>query len=98
MASFGQAVYEDAYNGGMGSNGLTSARHDVFAHQYAGLYPNTFDPGTPRELIYAGSRTLTEKINIDGQEIDLGKLVLSPTRTYLPVLKQLLEELRPHLH
>jgi phosphoribosylformylglycinamidine cyclo-ligase len=98
LASFGQAIYEEAYNGGMGSNGLTSARHDVFAHQYAGRYPNTYDPGTPRELIYAGSRTLTEKINIDGQEIDLGKLVLSPTRTYLPVLKQLLEELRPHLH
>ena len=98
LASFGQATYEDAYNGGMGSNGLTSARHDVFGPWYAERYPDSFDANTPREVIYTGSRKLTDKIDLGGQEISIGKLVLSPTRTYLPVLKQLLEELRPHLH
>lgn len=98
LASYGQATYEDAYNGGMGSNGLTSARHDVFRKEYAEKYPESYDPEVPREVIYAGSRSLTEEIMVDnGIMIPVGKLVLSPTRTYLPVLKVLLDELRPKL-
>ncbi|MBB4081021.1 phosphoribosylformylglycinamidine cyclo-ligase [Lewinella aquimaris] len=95
LASYGQATYEDAYNGGMGSNGLTSARHDVFKHEYADKYPESFDPAVPREVIYAGSRSLTEKITVEGTETTVGKLVLSPTRTYLPVLKRMLQEVGP---
>ncbi len=98
LASYGQSNYEKAYNGGMGSNGLTSARHDVFAHRYAELYPDSFDANTPREVIFTGTRELTETISIDGQDIPLGKLVLSPTRTYLPVLKRLLDEYRSQIH
>lgn len=98
LASFGQAVYEQAYNGGMGSNGLTSARHDVFTHTYAAQYPDSYDPNTPEEVVYVGSKKLTDKIGLEGQQVTAGQLVLSPTRTYLPVLKQLLEALRPHLH
>ncbi|MTB52907.1 AIR synthase-related protein [Lewinella sp. W8] len=99
LASYGQASYEDAYNGGMGSNGLTSARHDVFRHEYADKYPESFDPEVPKEVIYTGSRSLTEEIMVDnGLMIPVGKLVLSPTRTYLPVLKVLLDELRPKLN
>ncbi|WP_116124893.1 AIR synthase-related protein [Lewinella sp. IMCC34183] len=97
LASYGQATYEDAYNGGMGSNGLTSARHDVFKKEYADKYPESFDPEVPRKVIYSGSRSLTEKITVDGQETTVGKLVLSPTRTYLPVLKQLLDRVGPGL-
>ena len=93
LASYGQSTYEDSYNGGMGSNGLTSARHDVFKHEYAEKYPESFDPEVPREVIYAGSRSLTESITVEGIETTVGKLVLSPTRTYLPVLKRLLDEL-----
>ncbi|WP_116104997.1 AIR synthase related protein [Lewinella sp. IMCC34191] len=95
LASYGQATYEDAYNGGMGSNGLTSARHDVFKKDYAEKYPESFDPEVPREVVYTGSRSLTEAITVDGQKTTVGKLVLSPTRTYLPVLKRLLEEVGP---
>lgn len=99
LASYGQASYESFYNGGMGSNGLTSARHDVFAHDYAKQYPDSYDPNTPEEVIYIGSKKLTDKIDIgNGQQMDVGKLVLSPTRTYLPVIAKLLRELRPHLH
>ncbi|MEM9261842.1 MAG: AIR synthase related protein, partial [Bacteroidota bacterium] len=98
LASYGQATYETEYNGGMGSNGLTSARHDVFQHAYAEKYPESFDPEVPREVIYTGSRSLTEPIAIgDGQSVPAGKLVLSPTRTYLPVLKVLLDELQPKI-
>ncbi len=97
LASFGQATYEDEYNGGMGSNGLTSARHDVFKHDYAAKYPESFDPEVPREVVYTGSRSLTERITVAGVETTVGKLVLSPTRTYLPVLKRLLEEVGPGL-
>ena len=94
LASYGKATYEDSYNGGMGSNGLTSARHDVFKHDYAERYPESFDPAVPRDVIYTGSRSLTEKVDIgNGQEMTAGKLVLSPTRTYLPVLKRLLDDL-----
>jgi phosphoribosylformylglycinamidine cyclo-ligase len=91
MASFGQASYEDEYNGGMGSNGLTSARHDVFHHAYAGKYPESFDPNTPSSVIYTGSRSLTDTLLVEGQPIPVGKLVLSPTRTYLPVIKRILD-------
>jgi len=99
LASYGQASYESAYNGGMGSNGLTSARHDVFAHDYAAKYPDSFDPNTPEEVVYIGSKQLTDPVDIGGgQQMTAGKLVLSPTRTYLPVIAQLLRSLRPELH
>lgn len=98
LASFGQATYEKAYNGGMGSNGLTSARHDVFAKNYAEKYPDSFDANTPTEVIYTGSRELTEKVEVAGNQIEVGKLVLSPTRTYLPIIKRLFDELRGDLH
>lgn len=98
LSSAGQTTYENEYNGGMGSNGLTSARHDVLAHEYAAKYPETYDPATPETLVYSGKRKLTETININGQEIPIGKLILSPTRTFLPFIKPLLEQLRPHIH
>lgn len=98
LSSAGQTTYETEYNGGMGSNGLTSARHDVLDHGYAAKYPETFDPATPETLVYSGKRKLTETINIQGQEIPIGKLILSPTRTFLPFIKPLLEQLRPHIH
>jgi len=98
LASYGQSTYEEEYNGGMGSNGLTSARHDVFRHDYAGKYPESFDPEVPRSVIYTGSRSLTEQVDIgNGKTMAAGKLVLSPTRTYLPVLKVLLDELYPKI-
>ncbi|MBC6996205.1 AIR synthase-related protein [Neolewinella lacunae] len=98
LASYGQASYEDEYNGGMGSNGLTSARHDVFHHAYADKYPESFDPEVPRSVVYTGSRSLTEPIDLgNGQSMSAGKLVLSPTRTYLPVLKVLLAELQAEI-
>lgn len=96
LASFGQATYEDAYNGGMGSNGLTSARHDVFSHALAKAFPETFDPATPDDLVYSGSMALTDPV--DGTPLDAGRLVLSPTRTYAPVIKRVLDTLRPHIH
>ncbi len=92
LSSSGQATYESEYNGGMGSNGLTSARHDVFSKIYGEKYPDSFDSNTPEEVIYTGERKLTETIDVDGQRISIGKLVLSPTRTYLPVLKKVMEE------
>ena len=100
LASYGQATYEKEYNGGMGSNGLTSARHDVFAHYLADKYPESFDPAVPRELVYAGSKRLTDPVQglPAGVQMDAGKLVLSPTRTYAPVLKAFLQEHRQHIH
>ncbi|GJM32566.1 MAG: phosphoribosylformylglycinamidine cyclo-ligase [Saprospiraceae bacterium] len=98
LASYGKASYEDAYNGGMGSNGLTSARHDVFHHDYAAKYPDSFDPNTPESVVFVGNKRLTDQIDIDGQSIDIGKLVLSPTRTYLPYLKVLLDNQRSNIH
>lgn len=92
LASYGQASYEDSYNGGMGSNGLTSARHDIFDHSYAEKYPDSYDHHTPDEVVYVGSKKLTDTITIQGQEITIGKLVLSPTRTYLPVLATVIEK------
>ncbi len=96
LASYGQATYEDCYNGGMGSNGLTSARHDVFSKYLAERYPETFDAAVPSELVYSGSRSLTD--SVEGVDLDAGKLVLSPTRTYAPVIKKLLDEMRPEIH
>lgn len=96
LASDGQASYEKMYNGGMGSNGLTSARHDVLGHYLAGQYPESFDPQVPRDLVYSGSRRLEEAVV--GTPLNVGQLILSPTRTYAPVVKAILEELRPHLH
>lgn len=92
LASHGQASYEAEYNGGMGSNGLTSARHDVFSKIYAEKYPDSFDPNTSSEVIYTGSKKLTDTIEVEGKSIPIGKLVLSPTRTYLPVIKKVLDE------
>lgn len=96
LSSSGQATYETAYNGGMGSNGLTSARHDVFANYLAAKYPESYDAAVPADLVYSGNYKLTDKI--EGLGIDAGKLVLSPTRTYAPVVKKLLSELRPYIH
>lgn len=92
MASHGQATYESEYNGGMGSNGLTSARHDVFGKYLANKFPESYDPGVPAELVYSGSKTLTEEIQ--GTGLTAGKLVLSPTRTYAPIIKKVLDEYR----
>jgi len=91
LASFGQATYESEYNGGMGSNGLTSARHDVFTKELAVKYPESFDPAVPDSLVYTGSKSLTEETDTP---LDVGKLVLSPTRTYAPIIKQILDQYR----
>lgn len=96
LASYGQASYEQSYNGGMGSNGLTSARHDVFNKMVANRYPETYDQGIDAALVYAGSRQLTDAVA--GTPLDAGKLVLSPTRTYAPVLQKVLQQLRPQIH
>jgi len=92
LSSSGTATYEKEYNGGMGSNGLTSARHDVFSKILAKKYPESFDSSVPENLVYSGSKKLTDKI--DGTSLDAGKLVLSPTRTYAPVIKEILEKYR----
>ena len=96
LSSSGQATYEKEYNGGMGSNGLTSARHDVFSKDIAKKYPETYDHAVPEELVYSGGLKLTDKVQ--GSPLDAGKLVLSPTRTYAPVVKKLLDALRPQIH
>lgn len=90
LASYGQATYENEYNGGMGSNGLTSARHDVFGKILAHKYPESFDAAVPNELVYAGTKQLTDKVI--GSPLNAGKLVLSPTRTYAPIIKKILEK------
>ena len=92
LSSSGQATYETEYNGGMGSNGLTSARHDVFAKYLAEKYPESFDPDVPGDLVYSGQLKLTDAI--EGLGVDAGKLVLSPTRTYAPVIKKVLDNYR----
>ncbi len=92
LASYGKATYETDYNGGMGSNGLTSARHDVFAHYLAEKYPESFDPQVPKDLVYSGKSKLTDAV--EGSPIDAGKLVLSPTRTYAPVIAAILAKHR----
>jgi len=96
LASYGQASYENEYNGGMGSNGLTSARHDVFSKTIANSFPETFDPEVPDELVYSGPHALTDPV--EGLDLDMGKLVLSPTRTYAPIIKSILEEMRSEIH
>jgi phosphoribosylformylglycinamidine cyclo-ligase len=96
LASDGQATYEKTYNGGMGSNGLTSARHDVLGHYLAAKYPESFDPSVPSELVYSGSKNLTDPVA--GTPLNVGQLVLSPTRTYAPVIKAILNALRGQIH
>lgn len=96
LSSSGQATYEHDYNGGMGSNGLTSARHDVFSKYLAEKYPETYDKAVPDDLVYSGKLKLTD--TVDGSPINAGRLVLSPTRTYAPVVKKLLDGLRPFIH
>jgi phosphoribosylformylglycinamidine cyclo-ligase len=96
LASFGQASYETEYNGGMGSNGLTSARHDVFSSVYAAKYPESYDPGLSSDLAYTGKCLLTDAV--EGSPLNAGKLVLSPTRTYAPIIREMLQTMRPEIH
>lgn len=96
LASYGKAAYETEYNGGMGSNGLTSARHDVFDKSLAKKYPESYDAAVPEELVYSGSMKLTDAV--EGAPLNAGKLVLSPTRTYAPVIKKILDEMRHRIH
>jgi len=93
LASFGQASYETAYNSGIGSNGLTSARHDVLSKIYAAQYPDTYDPNTPESVIYTGSKKLQDTVEVNHEFVKIGKLLLSPTRTYLPIVKKILQNL-----
>lgn len=96
LASFGKTSYEDAYNSGIGSNGLTSARHDVLKHEYAEKYPESYDNSMPANLVYTGSKSLTDPTGVEGMNV--GQLLLSPTRTYAPVIKAILENYRPSIH
>lgn len=96
LASSGKALYETEFNSGIGSNGLTSARHDIFQRQYVERFPESFDPMIPKEYVYSGKFSLTEESPVKG--INFGKLALSPTRTYLPVIKSILQLFRPHIH
>lgn len=104
LASFGKATYESEYNGGMGSNGLTSARHDVFSKYLAEKYPETYDSGIPENLVYSGGMKLTDMVHVKDEysgideQISAGKLVLSPTRTYAPVVKVILKEIKSGIH
>jgi phosphoribosylformylglycinamidine cyclo-ligase len=98
LSSSGQANYETEYNGGMGSNGLTAARHDVLAKKYAEKYPESFDPALPDDVVYTGKRDLKDTISIGEQSITVGKLILSPTRTYLPVMQEIFAQYRKKLH
>lgn len=100
LSSTGKATYEEAYNGGMGSNGLTSARHDVFSKYLAEKYPESYDHSVPDDLVYCGSQTLTSRIDehLSSMGIDVGKLVLSPTRTYAPVIRRILDTIRASIH
>ena len=96
LASFGKSSYEDSYNAGMGSNGLTSARHDVFAKAVGERFPETYDPGTPADLVYSGQARLTDPL--EGTPLDFGRAVLSPTRTYAPVIREVLARMRGDIH
>ncbi|WP_179414696.1 AIR synthase related protein [Mucilaginibacter sp. E4BP6] len=99
LSSYGQATYEKEYNGGMGSNGLTSARHDVFNKSIAEKYPESYDAAVPSDLVFSGSKKLTDMVDIgNGQSITAGKLVLSPTRTYAPIIKKMLDGYRSQIH
>jgi len=97
FSSSGRSVYEDNFNSGMGSNGLTSARHDLFSNQYRKKYPESYSPQTDVEYVYSGSRLLTEKIAVEGEMTDLGKFALSPTRTYIPLLKEIFRSHRKNI-
>jgi phosphoribosylformylglycinamidine cyclo-ligase len=96
LASFGKATYETEYNGGMGSNGLTSARHDVFAKEYATKYSESYDKDVPADLVYTGKHKVTDEL--PGVPLNVGKLVLSPTRTYAPIMIEVFKNLRQHIH
>lgn len=96
FASYGQATYEERYNGGMGSNGLTSARHDILSHELAEKFPESYDPAVPDDLVYSGSRDLLAEVS--GTGLTVGELILSPTRTYAPLVAKLLKEMRPAIH
>ena len=96
FASYGQATYDDRYNGGMGSNGLTSARHDVLHHAIAAQYPESYDSAIPEKLVYSGRYSLTDPTEIPG--VDMGRLILSPTRTYAPIIRTMLKEYRQQIH
>ncbi len=96
FASYGQATYEERYNGGMGSNGLTSARHDILSHALAEKFPESYDPAVPDDLVYSGSRELLAEV--PGTGLTVGELILSPTRTYAPLVAKLLKEMRPAIH
>jgi phosphoribosylformylglycinamidine cyclo-ligase len=96
LSSYGKASYEEAYNGGTGSNGLTSARHDVFNREYASKYPESYDSEVPADLVYSGSYKVTD--TIPGVDVNIGKLVLSPTRTYAPIIVEVLKKIRPQIH
>lgn len=98
LASSGKASYEAEYNGGMGSNGLTSARHDVFEKYLASKFPESFDAAVPESLVYSGKVKVTDRINVGSEEVTAGKLVLSPTRTYAPIIKKILDKYRPQIH
>jgi phosphoribosylformylglycinamidine cyclo-ligase len=98
LASTGKATYETHYNSGMGSNGLTSARHDLLAHIYAKKYPESYDGGIAEELVYSGKKNLKEQVKADDIESDIGKMILSPTRTYAPVIRKILEQHRKNIH
>jgi len=98
LASYGEASYEDSYNGGMGSNGLTSARHDILSKVYRSKYPESYNPATPTELVYSGSKLLTDTIEVNDTSIAIGKLILSPTRTYLPIIKEVLTHHRDRVN
>jgi phosphoribosylformylglycinamidine cyclo-ligase len=96
LTSYGKASYEHEYNGGMGSNGLTSARHDVFNNKYASKYPETYDQSVPSNLVYSGKYNVTDSIS--GVDVNVGKLVLSPTRTYAPIIVEVLKNFRSRIH
>jgi len=96
LSSSGKSTYETEYNGGMGSNGLTSARHDVFSKVLAEKFPESYDPSVPEDLVYSGTKKLTDKI--EGTNLDAGKLVLSPTRTYAPIIKEILDKYRKNIN
>lgn len=98
LASYGQATYETEYNGGMGSNGLTSARHDVFEKSLAKKFPESFDAAVPEALVYSGKTKITDQINVGSESVTAGKLVLSPTRTYAPIIKKILDGYRSKIH
>lgn len=98
LASYGQATYEREYNSGMGSNGLTSARHDVFHSCVGQKYPESYDPAIPHKLVFSGTKKLTDRVLVGEHQIDIGKLVLSPTRTYAPIVKKILEKHRNQIH